>query len=164
MADNNIEVQYACSDDSLSNPSLMPQAAMFRQWTEQTLKHTASTGSVCLRLVEGDEMRALNDRYRGKDKLTNVLSFPADIAPLPGTPSLLGDIAICAQVVEFEASQQNKPGLNHWAHITVHGVLHLLGYDHQSEDEANIMENLEVEILSQLNIPNPYLEQDGVDE
>lgn len=137
---------------------------MFRLWTERTLEHTTSVGSVCLRIVEGDEMRALNNRYRGQDKSTNVLSFPADIGPLPGTPPVLGDIAICGQVVESEASRQNKPPLNHWAHLTVHGVLHLLGYDHQSEDEASVMESLEVEILSRLNIPNPYLGQDNINE
>ncbi len=156
VPNNNIEVQIACAENDLTAHYLLPGEAMFRLWMESTLDRTDSTGSICLRVVDDEEMRSLNERYRGKDKVTNVLSFPADIEPLPGNPLLLGDIAICAPVVENEARQQNKPELNHWAHLTVHGVLHLVGYDHQSDAEARDMESLEVAILSDLDIPNPY--------
>jgi len=131
---------------------------------ENTLKQTDSAGSICLRIVSGEEMRSLNEQYRGKNKLTNVLSFPADLDSLPENLSLLGDIAICAQVVKFEAKQQNKSEQHHWAHLTVHGVLHLLGYDHQNDTDAKDMETLEIEILSSLDVPDPYRALDKCNE
>jgi probable rRNA maturation factor len=106
-------------------------------------------------LVDEPESRALNERYRGKDRPTNVLSFPAELPEELDIP-LLGDIVICAPLVAEEASSQGKPVEAHWAHLVVHGVLHLLGHDHQLESEAREMEALEVELLASLGFPNPY--------
>ena len=110
---------------------------------------------VSVRLVDSDEMATLNETYRGKTGTTNVLSFPAS---LPGELGigLLGDIVICAPVVRAEATQQGKSAAAHWAHMTVHGTLHLMGYDHTNEEEAHIMEALETDILSELNFGCPY--------
>jgi probable rRNA maturation factor len=114
---------------------------------------------ISLRLVDETEMRALNHRYRGRDGATNVLSFPADLPPgLPDDAelSLLGDIVICAPVVRREASEQNKSEAAHWDHMLVHGVLHLLGYDHVDDDEAECMEALERDTLAELGHSDPY--------
>ncbi|MBP3194677.1 MAG: rRNA maturation RNase YbeY [Cardiobacteriaceae bacterium] len=109
-----------------------------------------------VRIVENQEIQELNKTYRHKDYATNVLSFPADL-DIPLTPKLLGDIVIAADVVNNEAKAQNKTRENHWTHILIHGFLHLLGYDHIEDDEAEIMENLEKQILAQMNISDPYL-------
>ena len=111
---------------------------------------------VSLRIVESGEIQALNQQYRGKNSPTNVLSFPAEFPPELEIP-LLGDIVICAAVVEAEAQEQGKPADAHWDHMVVHGVLHLLGFDHEVEQEALEMEALEVQILAQLGWPSPYL-------
>lgn len=109
-----------------------------------------------LRIVDRTEMQQLNGTYRGRDYATNVLSFPADL-PAHLELSLLGDIAICAPVVIDEARDQGKESAAHWDHMLVHGVLHLLGYDHQTDMDANEMEALETRILAQLGRPDPYL-------
>jgi probable rRNA maturation factor len=109
-----------------------------------------------LRLVDRSESRELNARFRGKDQPTNVLSFPADLPPGIDIP-LLGDIVICAPLVEEEARTQDKPLQEHWAHLVIHGILHLLGYDHQVEQDAIEMERIEVELLASLGIGNPYV-------
>ncbi len=115
-------------------------------------------GEVVVRLVDAEEMTRLNGQYRGKARPTNVLSFPAE--PPPGLPDpALGDIVICAPVVADEAAAQNKPLPAHWAHLVVHGTLHLLGYDHVEADAAEEMERLERDILSTFGISNPYAEQ-----
>ncbi|WOJ98107.1 rRNA maturation RNase YbeY [Congregibacter brevis] len=108
-----------------------------------------------LRIVDIAEMRQLNSQYRGKDKPTNVLSFPADLPP-DVTVDLLGDIVICAPVVEEEAATQEKPLAAHWDHMLIHGVLHLLGFDHESDAEATHMESLETRALATLGWPCPY--------
>lgn len=108
-----------------------------------------------VRLVDIEEMSTLNQTYRGKSGPTNVLSFPADLPAGLELP-LLGDIIICAPVVRTEATQQNKDETAHWAHMTVHGTLHLFGYDHLQEEEAIIMEALETDILHVLNFTCPY--------
>lgn len=141
-----------------SDSGAVPTADDFRAWAAQVLAGKDSV-SVSIRVVNADEMQALNGQYRGMDNPTNVLSFPASIPPeileqLDRTP--LGDIAICAQVVEAEALAQGKPPANHWAHLTVHGLLHLLGHDHQDEEEAKTMESLERKYLADLGIPDPY--------
>lgn len=124
--------------------------AMLDEWPDITVE-------VSLRFVDDETIRELNRDYRGKDKPTNVLSFPFE-AP-PGVPTtLLGDLVICAPVVAAEAAEQGKPLTAHWAHMVVHGVLHLLGYDHIDDADAEIMEGLEVEILAGLGVPNPYEE------
>ncbi len=105
--------------------------------------------------MDESEGRELNQQYRGKDYATNVLSFPFE-AP-PGVDlGLLGDLVICAGVVEREAREQNKSREAHWAHLVIHGMLHLQGYDHQEPDEAETMENLEVHLLAELGFPDPY--------
>ena len=110
---------------------------------------------VTIRLVDEAESNQLNLTYRGKDKPTNVLSFPFECPPGVELP-LLGDLIICRQVVEREANEQNKPLLAHWAHMVVHGSLHLLGYDHIDDEEAEEMEALEVEFMQALGYDNPY--------
>ena len=111
-----------------------------------------------VRIVDAAEIHALNSDYRGKDKPTNVLSFPAgDVAGLPADmPVLLGDVVICASVVREEAAAQGKAITDHWAHMLVHGTLHLLGYDHETETEAVEMEALETRILSEHGVADPY--------
>ena len=109
-----------------------------------------------LRIIDNDEMRRLNHHFRQKDYATNVLSFPADLPSELQLP-LLGDIAICAPVVLKEAQEQSKNPAAHWDHMLVHGVLHLLGYDHECDDEAEAMEALETRILNHLGWPDPYL-------
>lgn len=110
---------------------------------------------VSVRIVDTAEMTTLNQAWRGKAGATNVLSFAADLpAELP--VALLGDIVICAPVVAAEAAQQHKALDAHWAHMTIHGTLHLLGYDHIKEDEATLMEALESAILNELSYPCPY--------
>jgi len=110
---------------------------------------------VTLRIVDLAESRQLNSDYRNKDKPTNVLSFPFE-APEHIEMAFLGDLVVCAAVVEQEAKEQNKPVINHWAHLCVHGLLHLLGYDHIDETEAQEMEGIETAILAKLNIDDPY--------
>jgi probable rRNA maturation factor len=110
---------------------------------------------LCLRIVERDEMQALNQRYRGKNRPTNVLSFPADLPP-EVTLDLLGDIVVCAPVVRDEAAAQGKTLAAHWDHMLIHGVLHLLGYDHETDTEATEMESLESKALARLGWPCPY--------
>lgn len=115
---------------------------------------------LCIRLVDQAEMQQLNHDYRGQNKPTNVLAFPFDAPPLVGLwqpeTQLLGDIVICSPVVAAEAVEQNKVVEHHWAHLTLHGFLHLLGYDHVDDADAEVMESLEIQLLASLNIPNPY--------
>ena len=129
--------------------------ADFEQWVSCALTGRKTEGEVCICIVSPEESQQLNNDYRGKDKPTNVLSFPFE-APPEIPVSLLGDLAICADVVASEAQEQGKPLRNHWAHMTIHGVLHLIGYDHIKDADAEAMEALEVEILASLDIPNPY--------
>jgi probable rRNA maturation factor len=108
-----------------------------------------------IRLVDEPESQELNREYRQKDKPTNVLSFPADLPDIVNLP-LLGDLIICAPVVAKEAEEQQKPLESHWAHMVVHGTLHLLGYDHIDENDANIMEAIETDVLAAMSIACPY--------
>lgn len=128
-------------------------------------KVTASTQQylVDLKIVSADESQLLNHQYRNKNKPTNVLSFPMTMelpeAMMAELDSIvLGDVAVCAQVVMEEATQQNKSLLAHWAHMMVHSILHLHGYDHEVDEDAETMEGLEIEILAQLGYSNPYVE------
>lgn len=133
----------------------IPSDKLLRHWARAVLDTRQPKAEVHLRIVDEHEMQALNRQYRGKDTPTNVLSFPAELpagVPLP----LLGDIAICAPVVLAEADKQQKPLQAHWAHMLVHGILHLLDFDHQHEDEAHIMESLEIAILGALDFASPY--------
>ncbi len=139
----------------------LPAAVSFRKWVAAALAGRIREADVAIRIVGAQEGRALNRHYRGKDYATNVLSFPADMAEGVKLPKgvklpLLGDIVLCAPVVAREAKEQKKPLAAHYAHLTVHGVLHLLGWDHQDEREAECMETLEREILAGLGIADPY--------
>jgi probable rRNA maturation factor len=120
-------------------------------------------GGIALLLTDADSLRRLNRDWRGKDKATNVLAFPADAPALPdGPPCFLGDIAIAGEVVEAEAAAQGKRVTAHFCHLVVHGVLHLMGYDHETDAEAAIMEDLERRILDRLGIADPYAEADPI--
>ena len=135
----------------------IPSPVSFRRWVEAALAgaRRRRAAELSIRIVGTREGRTLNRTYRDKDYATNVLSFPVDLPPGVHLP-LLGDIAICAPVVRREAAEQGKPVAHHWAHLTVHGVLHLLGYDHIVEAEAVRMEALETRILKGLGISDPY--------
>lgn len=136
----------------------VPTEQQFHLWASTALAEIAEDCELSIRLVSEAESAELNSTYRGKDTPTNVLSFPFE-SPVPLTPRLLGDLVLCVAVVEREAAEQNKMVEAHWAHLLVHGCLHLLGYDHLEDDEAEQMEALEVQILQQLGIENPYIEQ-----
>lgn len=114
-------------------------------------------GEISLRIVDADEGQSLNRRYRERDYATNVLSFPVELPPGLKSP-LLGDLVICAPVVAREAPQQGKSLRDHYAHLTIHGTLHLLGYDHEDDEDAERMESIERLVLSRLGIDDPYRE------
>lgn len=137
----------------------LPDEADFITWFELALKELLATQAyeLTIRLVDDEESQRLNHTYRNKDQPTNVLSFPVDPA-LPLEIPLLGDLVICAPLVEKEAKAQNKSLKDHWAHLVIHGILHLWGYDHITDEDAEVMESLEIKLLSQLGIANPYLE------
>lgn len=143
-----LEVQRATSARPL------PGDQQFEQWVGVALGERG-TAILTIRLVDRDEMRRLNERYRGKDAATNVLSFSADLPDAVGIP-LLGDVVLCAPLLIEEAQAQGKSPDAHWAHLTIHGVLHLLGHDHLDPAEAAVMEGLEIELLAGLGIGNPY--------
>lgn len=135
----------------------IPVRASFEAWAAAALAaaRRRRATELSLRLVDADEGRALNRQYRGRDYATNVLSFPADLPPGVRLP-LIGDLVICAPVVAREAREQDKPLRDHYAHMTVHGVLHLIGYDHVEDAEAERMEALERRALAGLGIADPY--------
>lgn len=139
----------------------LPSDAELQQWAELALRDRTDFDEpeLTIRLVQSEESHELNFEYRGKDKPTNVLSFPFD-APPEVPIELLGDLIICAPVVRQEAQEQGKTEQAHWAHMVVHGCLHLLGYDHIKDDEAEIMENLERQIMAALNFPDPYIDDE----
>lgn len=144
---------------SLQNPNKLkhiPQKNHFTEWVEAALKDKVTQAELTIRIVDETESRYLNHNYRHKDKPTNVISFPFE--PM-GNKSRhqLGDIVMCAEVVAKEAKADEKDTFAHWAHLTIHGVLHLLGYDHEVPDEAEKMEKQEIEILEKLGFSNPYL-------
>lgn len=139
----------------------VPAAVSFRKWVAAALEGRIREADLAIRIVDEKEGRALNHHYRGKDYATNVLSFPAELPE--GLPKgvklpLLGDLVLCAPVVAREAREQGKPLNAHYAHLTVHGCLHLLGWDHEDAQEAEAMEQLEREILAGLGLPDPYLD------
>lgn len=143
-----VDFQLACAGQA-------PGVEQFQQWAESALSEVEEDCELSIRLVDEDESGQLNSEYRGKSGPTNVLSFPFE-APVELQPRLLGDLVICCPVVEREAAEQNKAVNDHWAHMVIHGCLHLLGYDHIDDDDAEQMEALEIHILQSLNISNPY--------
>lgn len=133
----------------------LPAAASFRRWVAAAAQGRIARADLAIRLVDEQEGRALNRHYRSKDYATNVLSFPTRL-PEGIAPTMLGDLVICAPVVAREAAEQGKPLHAHYAHLSIHGVLHLLGLDHENEHEAEVMERIEREILARLGHPDPY--------
>jgi len=149
-----VAVQAATTDADL------PDEATVTAWIERTLGHIRHTGpaSVAVRIVDAEESRTYNRDYRGKDRPTNVLSFPAELPQGLPTEAAdeLGDLVICAPVVVEEAESQGKLASYHWAHLLVHGTLHLAGYDHENDADAEVMEALERDILAAHGVPDPY--------
>ena len=134
----------------------LPTEEQIVQWATAAVQPEGDEVEMTVRIVDEDESHELNLTYRGKDRPTNVLSFPFECPDEVELP-LLGDLVICRQVVEREAAEQEKPLMSHWAHMVVHGSLHLLGYDHIEDDEAEEMESLETQIMQGLGFDDPYL-------
>jgi len=147
---NLVDLQLACDEKGL------PHLELFQRWTDSALNAvTQQEFELTIRLVDIEESKQLNNQYRQKDKPTNVLSFPFEV-PDGIELNLLGDLVVCVQVVEQEAKEQGKILFDHWAHMIIHGCLHLLGYDHINDTDAEEMEALEIKILAELSINNPY--------
>ena len=137
----------------------IPDDNQFELWADAALVTKRHRSSLVIRIVDETEAQRINREYRNKDYATNVLSFPAELPdglPEDIKQSQLGDLLICAPVVAREASEQDIAEVDHWAHLVVHGVLHLLGYDHEKPNEAEMMESLEIKILTQLGVGDPY--------
>jgi len=148
---NQIEIQ------AVFESAGQPDQQQIQLWVDTALTDYDQDAEIVVRIVDEQESAELNEQYRHKSGPTNILSFPVDL-PEGIELDLLGDLVICAPVVEKEALEQGKILEHHWAHIIVHGVLHLLGYDHIDDDEAELMENKEIAILNKLQINNPYIE------
>lgn len=152
MRIHQLDIQIASCSDKL------PSSPLFQQWIDAALSELSSPLEVLIRIVDEPEMTELNQTYRHKAGATNILSFPFE-APDGMELNLLGDLVVCAPVIEREALEQSKLLEQHWAHIVIHGIFHLLGYDHIDDVEAEEMEALEIDTLKKLNINNPYKEQ-----
>ena len=153
-----VTIEMSVSESLDSEEGDIPDATLVQQWAEKAcLCDDLVITSV--QIVSNEEMRELNNTWRGKNTPTNVLSFPMQ-SPDEVDLKILGDLALCADVINAEARQQHKPAQAHWAHMVVHGMLHLQGYDHIDETQADEMETLEVNILNQLGFDNPYLENE----
>lgn len=143
-----LEIQRLVDDPGI------PDDYQIESWVQSALNGEGNV-MINLRIVDEAEGWALNKQWRGRDSATNVLSFPADVPAGDGI-RVLGDVVICAPVVVREAVEQGKPLMHHWAHLLVHGLLHLLGHDHTNGEHAEVMEAREVEILATIGIPDPY--------
>ncbi len=141
-------MKFSLAVQYVTDAKITPTRSQFRRWVKSALKNEAE---ITLRIVDESEGVALNHQFRGKASATNVLTFVYD-----ELASLSGDIVLCAPIVEQEACNQHKDLLAHYAHLTVHGVLHLQGYDHEEDNDAKIMEQLETEIVTKLGFSNPY--------
>mgnify|MGYP006076396927 CR=1 FL=1 len=154
-------VTYQNTNDYQNAPNIFH----VQRWVNTTLENLIKKGELTLRLVNSSTIQSLNNQYRRMDKPTNVLSFPCEL-PEEVRQQLdypaLGDIIICHEVIEKEALDQNKTLQAHYAHMVVHGVLHLLGYDHIKKNDAQIMEPIEIETLAKLGISNPYEASDDI--
>ena len=148
-----VEIQFTVEGQAL------PPASAFRIWAGAALADMDRDAELVIRITDEAESRQLNREYRDKDKPTNVLSFPFEEpegVPAEEIGNQLGDLVICAPVVEREAVEQNKTPAAHWAHMVVHGVLHLRGFDHENEADAQVMEDKEREVLDGLGFSDPY--------
>ncbi len=134
----------------------IPSRFELNRWATLCLGRFKKQAEVTIRFISSDEMQSLNKQFRHKDKPTNVLSFPSELPDELNEGGFLGDILICCDVIKAEANEQGKKVSEHYAHLLIHGLLHLLGYDHIIEKDAAIMESLEIDLLKQLNIKNPY--------
>ena len=148
-----IDLQIACEQETG-----LPTVEQIEQWATAAVQPQSDEVEMTVRIVDEAESHELNLNYRGKDRPTNVLSFPFECPDEVELP-LLGDLVICRQVVEREAQEQDKPVMAHWAHMVVHGSLHLLGYDHIEDVEAEEMESLETQIMTGLGFADPYLSE-----
>ncbi len=148
---NQIEIQ------NIFKSNAQPDQKHIQRWLDVALEGFNQDTEIVVRIVGEQESAELNEQYRLKPGPTNILSFPVEI-PEGIELNLLGDLVVCAPQLEKEALEQHKALLDHWAHIIVHGVLHLLGYDHIDETQAELMEEKEIAILQQLNIKNPYIQ------
>jgi probable rRNA maturation factor len=151
-----LSVEMSVSETLDSAEQDIPDVTLVQQWAEKACSSDDQL-ITCVQIVSNDEMRELNNTWRGQNKPTNVLSFPMQ-SPEEVDLRILGDLALCAGVINTEARQQHKTEQAHWAHMVVHGMLHLQGYDHIDEQQADEMEALEIQILNQLGYDNPYLE------
>lgn len=149
-----LSVEISVSENIPADDDILPEPSLLEQWASAAYQNTIPAVASML-ITDNDEIRQLNKQYRGQDKATNVLSFPMQ-SMMADEVLLLGDIALCAPVIKQEALDQSKPELAHWAHMVVHGMLHLQGYDHENNDDAEEMENLETMILAKLGFDNPY--------
>jgi probable rRNA maturation factor len=148
---NQVDIQYQSEQPGLPNPEKI------QSWVDAALSDFGRDTEVVVRIVDEIESAQLNKQYRHKEGPTNVLSFPSDLPENSGL-NLIGDLVICAPIVQRESWEQRKPVEHHWAHMIVHGVLHLVGFDHIKTQDAETMENKEIQILKQLNICDPYLQ------
>ncbi|WP_407292775.1 rRNA maturation RNase YbeY [Stutzerimonas zhaodongensis] len=146
-------------DLQVATDGAIPDEGDLRRWCELALRQRKGDSELTIRLVDEGEGRELNRTWRQKDYATNVLSFPADVPDDLLDIPLLGDLVICVPVVEREAAEQGKPPQAHWAHLVIHGCLHLLGYDHIDDDEAEEMESLERQLLAELGHADPYADE-----
>jgi probable rRNA maturation factor len=149
LTEPQVELQNA------SDSASIPCQQDFLNWVTIASSNKKPNSEVSIRIVDKIESQSLNKQYRGLDKPTNVLSFPAEFPEGVDIP-FLGDLVICAPIVEAEARAQNKSIAAHWAHMVIHGTLHLLGYDHIEDDEAETMEALEIALLAKLDVSSPY--------
>lgn len=150
-----VDIQFAI------DPAGLPPASAFRHWANAAMADLVEDATIVMRITDEAESQSLNREYRGKDRPTNVLSFPFEApqgVPAEALGNPLGDLVICAPVVEREASQQGKSPPAHWAHMVVHGVLHLRGYDHQDDAQTQQMEDRERQVLDALGFSDPYAE------
>lgn len=149
MSQITVDIQHATTFTPL------PSDADITRWGQHAVTHLHRDVEITVRLVDEPEIQRLNATYRGKDKPTNVLSFPVDLPP-GIQDDLLGDIVICPAIVMAEATMQHKSYDSHFAHMIIHGCLHLMGFDHVTAEQANIMEPKEIELMAALQFPNPY--------